>query len=814
MLSPTLRPKLIPLFLLVMLIFSSLPAAAAPASQSVLMQAEAAYQGNFKYGEWLPVWVSLENNGPNLEGEIQVSVQQDFNQITYAVPVSLANGARKRLPVYVLPNNFTRELKVTLVLGDEALQTQAVKVQPQPNINYLIGVAARERGALALIPGIRLPNGRAQVMLDVSLETLPERPEGLRSLDCLILNDVDTSSLSPEQAGALKAWVQQGGRLVTGGGVGAMQTTSGLPAEILPLKPTGLTDVDAVDALATFANTSAVRVPGPFAVAVGSQPSGRVLAQQDNLPLVLELAVGKGTVNFIALDLSVSPFDAWIGTTAFWETLLTPGAAYPNWMPPDMSVRQLAAGPISNALSNIPSLDLPSAKSLVVLLVVYILLVGPINYLVLRWRKRLHWAWITIPLITLVFTGLSFGIGYAKRGTDLIVNKVAIIQPQPGGSAQVTSYIGLFSPANQGYEIQVEGLNLLSPMSGYYDPWSGNPTGSGNLTFVQGNPSAVRGLTVNQWSMQSFMTETSLENIGELRATLTLENGRLVGTVTNNTDQPLKDVILVLRPNYVKLGDLEVGASADVNLSLDLTQDMMYGPAMSWKIYEAQLSQPALGVSQRQFEFKRAVLEAVLDQQYYYGSGINPGQIRSAKELDALPSVTLLGWMKTAPPTVSINGEVPQEVANALYFTQTSFQFPESGAVIIPVGLIPGLVAELPFNGGTCGSGGTSLWIDKGEAILEFIIPSKIMPLRVDNLKFNLQTDSGIMNTPQIEIYDWATEDWQLLEKTILGTNTIPNAAGYVSPEQLIRLRLSNLNQNFQGGACFYMALGLEGSRP
>ena len=117
----------------------------------------------------------------------------------------------------------------------------------------------------------------------------------------------------------------------------------------------------------------------------------------------------------MALDLSSSPFNAWIGTTSFFAKLLAPGATYPDWMPPDMSPRQLATGPISNALSNLPSLDLPSARTVVLLLAVYILLVGPVNYIVLRWRKKLHWGWVTIPLITLVFTGLSFGVGYAKR---------------------------------------------------------------------------------------------------------------------------------------------------------------------------------------------------------------------------------------------------------------------------------------------------------------------------------------------------------------------------------------------------------------
>jgi hypothetical protein len=811
--TSTLRTKLILAFTILMLGFSINPAEAAKPNQTLTMSVEPAYQGYFKYGEWLPVWVNLENNGSNLEGEVRVSITQDFQQITYAAPVSLANGARKRLPVYVLPNNFTHEVKVDFVAGEETLQSERVVVQPQPNINYLIGIAANERGAFFLLPSIRLPSGRQPVVIDVDLATLPERPEGLRSLDCLILNDIDSSSLTPEQASALSAWVQQGGRLVIGGGAGAIQTTSGLPTEMLPLHPNGLTDLDQLDAFAEFAQTSPVRVPGPFVVATGGNEQGQTLAEQNGLPLVQEISFGDGYITLVALDLSASPFDAWTGTPSFWETILTPGAVYPNWMPPDMSMRQIASGPISNALSNLPSLDLPSAKSLAILLIVYIVVVGPINYVILRWRKKLHWAWVTIPLITILFAGLSFGIGYAKRGTDLIVNKIAIIEGQPNGSAQISSYIGLFSPANQGYEIEVSGQSLLSPMSTYYDPWSGGSGGGNNLTFVQSNPSLMRGLTVNQWSMQSFMTENNLEGIGQLNADLQLENGYLVGTVTNATNSLMKDVILVLRPNYARLGDLESGASARVNLKLDSLQDMMYGPSMSWKIYEDQYAQPLVGPPSRELEFKRTVLEAVLDQQYYYGSRFTPGETHSAKELDLQPTVTLLGWMDTAPPDVRVNGEIPQVAENALYILESHYKISESGKFIIPAGLIPGVVAQMPNNGGTCGSGNTSIWIDSGEAVFEYIVPPELVNSSFEALQFALQTDSGISNPPQVEIYNWIEANWNLLDKPIMGLNMIPGPTDYVSPEGLIRFRLSVENQNFQGGACFYTALGLEGSR-
>ena len=35
------------------------------------MEAQPAYGGYFKYGEWLPIFVTLENNGTDVESEVR-----------------------------------------------------------------------------------------------------------------------------------------------------------------------------------------------------------------------------------------------------------------------------------------------------------------------------------------------------------------------------------------------------------------------------------------------------------------------------------------------------------------------------------------------------------------------------------------------------------------------------------------------------------------------------------------------------------------------------------------------------------------------
>jgi len=791
------------------LAFGRVPVVAADGPPSGLaMEAEVAFDGYVKYGEWLPVWVHLENSGPDLQTEVRVHFPGRWGTVTFAAPAPLPTGSRKRIPIYVLPNNFSHALEVQLFEGGELLVSQEAPVSPEPNVSYFVGLVAPERGAMSLISGASLPGQRRpKVLIDLSPADLPDRLEGLRSFDCLILNDVDTTSLTPEQRVALGAWVHQGGRLVIGGGAGAMRTIAGLPDSLLPLLPRSLTEVDTLPGLADFAGAKAVRVPGPFVVATGESGEGRTLAAQDDLPLLRERAVGDGYVEFVALDLAVAPFDAWVGTTAFWEKLLSPNAAYPEWLPPDMSSRQMQSRQMTYALSNLPSLDLPSVRGLGVLLVLYVILVGPVNYFVLRWQKRLHWAWMTIPLITVAFSAGAFGLGYALRGTDLILNKVAVIGLQPDGTAGVSSYMGLFSPARQSYEIEVRGGGLLAPLNPDYDPWGASGGGkAGEMVFLQGDPGRVRGLAVNQWSMQTFMTEGVWADFGRMVSDLRIEGEDLVGVVRNETGHTLTDVVLVLSNRFVRLGDVPPGEQVPVMMNLSRLASERSGP-IGWRLFEEQFSQPGPGGPPREVQLKQTVVDSVFQQGGMFGpeSSFMPFGGGSSPQ-----GLVLLGWIGEAPPDVRVDDRRPAQQTTALLYTSLSFRLPDEGSVSLPPGLIPGAVVEMPMEGGPCGPDTTSVYIGRGQATFEFQVPQGVRDVQVEKLKLILGSDGGWGQPPDTAVYDWDAEAWTKLDDPVMGVNVFPDAVGLISDDGRVHVRLSS--EGGHGGGCVYVELGLEGT--
>src|SRR5205085_9719511 len=96
------------------------------------------------------------------------------------------------------------------------------------------------------------------------------------------------------------------------------------------------------------------------------------------------------------------------------------------------SSRANRGGASSNGLGNLPSRGLPAWWLIGALVLVYVLLVGPINYFVLRTLNRRALAWITVPAIALVGSAGAYGASVATKGTAVLANEVSILHLQPG----------------------------------------------------------------------------------------------------------------------------------------------------------------------------------------------------------------------------------------------------------------------------------------------------------------------------------------------------------------------------------------------
>jgi hypothetical protein len=795
---------------------------AQPAATAIEMTVTPAFEGVFKYGEWLPLSIELSNNGQDLESEVRVRVPRNSGGVTFTTPVSLPAGAHKLVTLFILPNNFSHSVDVELVSGGEVLATKKAAMKPMMNVNVIIGLATSDRGALSILNGVQYPNNQRPVqVVDVDLMQLPEQIEGLRSFDVLVFNNLDTSKLTPDQVAALRGWVQNGGRLILGGGSGADRTLAGIPQDLLPVSLDGQRTLKAADlaGLVDFTGGVKIQSEADFAASQAALIQGVVLAGDESNVLAAERPNGKGFVDFVALDLSAAPFEGWSSTQRFWEKLLRSSEDFFN-QPSDISQRSMRANQMMGPLTMIPSMELPSIKWLALILGVYILIVGPGNYWLLKRRNKLHWAWFTIPGITILFSAAAFGSGYLMKGNDLLIHKIGVLEIQPGGSAQISSYMGLFSPSQKSYQVEVPGGSLLSPIMDEYSPY-GVPAAGAEMTIQQGKPSILSGLAVNQWSMQSFMTEQTIPDYGRITGQLKMEDGRLVGKVRNGLKTPLKDATLILRNTYQRLGDLAAGAEVDVNF--DPTPNLaMRGMPVYYTIYEEQMANAS--VSERALiDLKRSVLSPLFDNQVmvkFAGGGVMGGggggggggsdPAGGLSQAALAQNVLVIGWVDELPPDIQIAGEEATVQTLGLTFDMIPYELATAGKIVFPPGLLAGHVIK--SDAGTCGPiDSVSMYIDRNmEATAEYLLPDP-QSIQYSQLDLRVQADQNPGSLlPVIALYDWDAEKWVKFPEVAAGTNTIEKPGRFIDTNGSVQIKV-NYNEKAQMGGCIFLEIGFEG---
>jgi hypothetical protein len=588
--------------------------------------------------------IDLTNDGPNLDGELRLTGGSQ-GRTRFGTAVDLPTGSHKTYRLYAQPPGFGREMEISLISGTSTVATTKVAFTLHQPDQLVVGIVAERPGEIISDLDL-LPNQAnvAPLTVDLGLADLPERVEAWGILDRLIWQDTDSSQLGPLQLEALRGWVAGGGRLVIVGGTAGPATLSAIPDALLPYRPGATTDVapGTLGALLGEIPAGATDLPA----LTGTLAGGSALASVGEQAVAAERAYGSGNVTLIGFD----PTASWLAGTpqaeGLWRRLLPARAAGAPVIGDDSQ--------IVSAASQLPSLALPQIEVLIAILGAYILLIGPINYLVLRRLDKREWAWITMPLLIVAFAVGAYGFGTFLRGSDLIVNEVAIVRGAPGtteGTAQ--AYLGVFSPARDTYQLRVPGGALLSsPISG--DFFGGDGT-SASLDVLQGDPARVRDLAVGFGTLRTIRAETAVV-VPLVQADLRLEDGRLRGTVTNGSDETLQKPAVVLGGTVATLTDLAPGATATVDVQVQPVQmgqqlsDRIVGP-----IFFGDPNQ--MGEDANRLYARHTIIDQLTYDPNFGFSGQLPAD-----------GPVVLAWTDRALLPVEIEGHAPRRTGNVLWF--------------------------------------------------------------------------------------------------------------------------------------------------
>ncbi len=627
------------------LVLTALGPVAGPAAavDGPTMEARILLGGHARLGSWVAISVHLKNDGPAVSGELRLAGGSQ-GQTRFGVAVELPTQSDQVHVLYAQPPAFGGSLSVTLVDGDKTIASAKPTFTTHDATQLVVAVVAEhpERivGNLDLLPN---QNQVAPAIVTLTPNDLPERVEAWAAIDRIVWQDVDSERLSTPQRDALRAWVAGGGRLVITGGTAGPKALSAFPDSLLPYRPVVTTDVPA----SSLSGILGQIPPGATALPALSGPliEGRSLATVGDQVVAAERPYGSGSVTLIGFDPSVD----WIAKTdtsgSFWRRLLPARTSGGLTFSDDSMLVQ--------AVSQLPTLALPPITGLLALLIAYIVLIGPINYLVLKRLDRREWAWVTMPILIVVFAAGAYAYGAALRGSDVIVNEVAIVRGAPGateGSAQ--AYLGVFSPSRSVYQVSVPGGALLSTsING--DMFGG--VGSATvLDVLQGDPARVRDLAVGFGSLRTIRAETPVA-VPLIEADLRLEDGRLKGTVKNASTQALERPAVVLGQTVAVLNDLEPGAEASVDVPMQFGQ---FTQSLSDKVVGQMLGNEGTMTA----ALAQTYVRHFMVDQLSYDPNMGTSNLLSAD------GPVVLAWGSNELLPVEIAGQQPRHLGNVLYY--------------------------------------------------------------------------------------------------------------------------------------------------
>ncbi|MDP8904919.1 MAG: hypothetical protein M3N29_06340 [Chloroflexota bacterium] len=616
-----------------------LPLARPALAADITLEARAALGGHVRPGAWAEVTVDVANDGPSLDGELRVRSQVQ-GRSQYGVAVSLPSGARQQHRLYAQTPLFGSKLVVELVVDGQAVATQDVPIRSHDVYSPVIGIVAERPEGFQrdVTAAAHNPNFNQSTVIALTPADLPWRVEAWAAIDRLIWQDVASEQLDRNQLAALRLWIGAGGRLVLLGGTTGAAALRAFPAELLPFQPLRTVDVPLEDLRAFLGSLPAEAAPA--AALAGTLERGAVLGRTGDSVFAAQAAWGQGTVALVGLD----PAEPWLARSDAAETLwrrllpLSSGAPVNPLVLPDDSQFVFA-------LQNLPAVALPPIEQLFLLLVAYIALIGPINYIVLRRLDRREWAWVTMPALVAIFAVVSYGMGATLKGSDVVINELAVVRSGQGtGEGLAQAYVGIFSPSRRTFDVRIPGgallSNTVSQLSGGEQP----------LDVLFGDPSRLRNFEVGFGVLRGFRAEAPAA-APVIDANLSMTRGRISGTVTNRSPVDLEHVAVVFAGAVAVAPQLKAGESWTVDLQ---QTSSAFGFQLSEHIFGSSF--PRDPGEQRTLYTRRQVIDQL--------SNYSPTIAGTPPDVPLL-----LGWHRAPALPVELADERANRIGDSLYIT-------------------------------------------------------------------------------------------------------------------------------------------------
>ncbi len=845
-------------------------------------QVKAGFESHYRDGNWVPVQITLRNDGPDFNGTLSLitptpQFQLSSNQgipSNYQISITLANGTQKQVTMY-LPLYFDVQ-NVTVKLLDSSghnVGSQTAPLVPLTPGDVLIGILSDQSSGFSSLSALPLPNQAGSIVLEfLNANTMPTAAAALKNFNIIVLDNFTTTNLSAIQLNALQNWINLGGSLILVGGPEWHRTLGSLPAGLAPIQVYGSSTIPAGTVLLPPGGSAAsgsgqhnipATVQSPVSISAATliphanDGKSEVILASPTTPLIVQTYQEQGTIVYLAFDPTLEPILGWQGVSLLWNSLLLRSLGdqllphsgiSPGIGSSTQQVQPILANRMSGFLQSLlPSTIPPPWRTLGILLFCYILILGPGRFLLVKRLKGRYWSWRIILSSIVIFSLLSYGLAYIEKGSSILSDSISIAQfSQNGASVHLSTYMGVFVPNEGDYQVQIPGNTLVQPSPDNFSASPGPITGAHTTVVTLQNRTNANLQDVNIWTLHTLLTEQDRQVHKGLVSQLALQNGSLVGTVTNTFSYALSDSFLLMPNDAFSLGHLAAGETKHVQLKLssvplppsstlaDLiatntnspTYDAMPAqPQTTWQRHLAILyaldgeglfnfSPICTGLCNGSVNPLIPLLPGVYSPSFSSGTtssnsvGITatPGwQFTATREIDPLlvsgSPATLIGWAENSQGltnNATINDINPAGFHEALI--QAPFGINLSGSLNLPPNFIAGQLIDVASTNAHLRFPGIYT-ISTGSMTFEYVIPES-SNTHVNGLTISEPPDINVLaqpgpvsdaNSSPFRLYNWHTNSWDIISLN-QNTFTTNNVGVYISVTGRVLVQFTNMD--------------------
>jgi hypothetical protein len=220
-----------------------------------------------------------------------------------------------------------------------------------------------------------------------------------------------------------------------------------------------------------------------------------------------------------------------------------------------------------------------------ILIVIYVIIVGPVLYLILSRAKKREWYWAAIPVAGILFIAMVFIFGQNLRLGKAKIYSIAVERADGNDEEEVNTYFCGYSSGTEPWSITLsDDYEYAGPMLTGFSSISTQAKADDYHYFITEADELSAGINpVSNFENAYLKASGKTKGCGSIDTEeLVVNQGTISGTVTNNTTYDFPYIVLMGNECIVVFSDLKSGETIDVAKEYAAGNYILYSTVVYW----------------------------------------------------------------------------------------------------------------------------------------------------------------------------------------------------------------------------------------